>query len=237
VNIEPEQKIILLNNSFIISRSAFNADGGDKFIRKPIEIRGDNINNGGGIFLINTKEENIFKNIIFKNLTGKGNHLLLDKYILFGAINVYKSKLNLKDFDINNISSEDALNVISSNFSISDGNFNDINFDAIDSDYSKGFINNLFFQNIKNDALDFSESSVNVSGIIFKNIGDKAVSCGENSKIKIKNVDIFKSFLGIVSKDGSSVVGNDIKNNFVSIPFASFKKKNEYDGEVLELKS
>lgn len=237
VKIEPEQKIILLNNSFIISRSAFNVNGGDKFSKKPIEIRGDDLNKGGGIFLINTKQENFFKNIIFKNLTGNVNHILLNKYIIFGAINVYKSQLKLKDFEINNMSSEDALNVISSNFSISDGIFSDVDFDAIDSDYSEGFINNLFFQNIKNDALDFSESKVNVSDIRFKNIGDKAVSCGENSEIKIKNLDIFKSFLGIVSKDGSSVVGNYIENNFVSIPFASYKKKKEYDNAILQLNS
>ena len=235
VKIEYEQKIILTNNSIILSESVFNVDGGDPLINKPIEIRGEPNNKGGGIFIINTKKKNIFRNIIFKNLNGSMDNLFLNKFIIYGAINIYKSPVSLQNFEISEILSEDAINIISSNFLIENGIIRNIAFDGIDIDNGHGNMNNLLLKNISNDGLDFSESSVNISNINFENIGDKAVSIGENSKLNIQDLNIFKSFLGIVSKDGSIVSANNIKNRDVLIPFASYKKKNEYTSPVLKL--
>jgi len=235
VKIEYEQKIILTNNSIIISESAFNVDGGDPLINRPIEIRGEPNNKGGGIFITNTKKNNIFRNIIFKNLNGSIDNLFLNKFIIYGAINIYKSSVTLQNFEISEIFAEDAINIISSNFLIENGIIRNIAFDGIDVDNGQGNMNNLFLKNISNDALDFSESSVNVSNINFENITDKAVSIGENSKLNIQNLNIYKSFLGIVSKDGSIVSANNIKNKDVLIPFASYKKKNEYKSPLLKL--
>jgi hypothetical protein len=235
VKIEPEQKIILINNSIITSGSAFNADGGDPLVNNPIEIRGETNNKGGGIFITNTKKKNIFKNVLFQNLGGSVDNLFLDRFVIYGAINIYKSPINLQNFEFSEISSEDAINIISSNFLIKNGIFTNIAFDGIDIDNGYGNINNLIFKNISNDALDFSESSINVSNVDFENITDKAVSVGENSKVNLKNLNIFKSFLGIVSKDGSIVSAKNIKNKDVLIPFSSYKKKNEYNAPILKL--
>ena len=235
VTIKPEQKIILINNSIIMSESAFNADGGDPLINKPIEIRGETNNKGGGIFIKNVKDNNIFKNITFKNLSGSIDNLLLNRFVVYGAVNIYKSQIVLQNFKFSEISSEDSINVISSNFLIENGIFINTAFDAIDIDYGYGNINNLLFKNINNDALDFSESSVNVSNVNFENITDKAVSIGENSKVNLQNIDIFKSFLGIVSKDGSLVSAKNINNKDVRIPFASYIKKKEFNSPTLKL--
>lgn len=228
VKINPEQKIILINNSIILSRSPFQADGGDPLLNKPIEIGGYNNNKGGGIYIIGSKSTNLFNNILFKNLNGAINHIFLNKFIIYGAINIYSSSIELKNFSFRNISSEDALNVVSSNFTITDGNFEDIDFDGIDIDNGSGKIDNINFKNISNDGLDFSESSITVSNVSFNNIGDKAVSAGENSKINMQNLNISKSFLGIVSKDGSHVKATQVKLKDIKIPFASYIKKNEY---------
>ena len=83
--------------------------------------------------------------------------------------------------------------------------------------------------------MDFSESSSEIFNVKFKNIGDKAISAGENSKLEIENINIFKSFVGIASKDGSSVSVSNIKNQYVLIPYASFKKKNEYENPSLKI--
>ena len=67
----------------------------------------------------------------------------------------------------------------------------------------------------------------------FENIGDKSISNGENSEINISNLNIKKSYLGIASKDGSVVNVKNISLSNVTIPFASYKKKNEYDIPIL----
>ena len=230
------EEIVLTDNSFIISESKFNVDGGDPANNPSIIIRGNNENMGGGLFIKNVEDENFFRNVIFENLNGNLNEPLLNKYYLYGAINIYNSKIKLNNFHFKNIFSEDAINIISSDFLLENGVFNEISSDAIDIDYGKGIVNNLEMKNILNDAIDFSESNANISNIFFGNIGDKAISAGENSKIEIDNLKISDSYLGITSKDGSDVNAKNIKISSVTIPFASYKKKNEYNEPQLKIK-
>ena len=190
---------------------------------------------GGGLFIKNVEDENFFRNVIFENLNGNLNEPLLNKYYLYGAINIYNSKIKLNNFHIKNIFSEDAINIISSDFLLENGVFNEISSDAIDVDYGKGIVNKLEMKNILNDAIDFSESNASISNIFFGNIGDKAISAGENSKIEIDNLKISDSYLGITSKDGSDVNAENIKISSVTIPFASYKKKNEYSEPQLKI--
>ena len=236
VEIVSGEEIVLTNNSFIISESPFNADGGDPISNPSIKIRGKNDNMGGGLFIKNVKDENYFQNVAFENLSGNLNDPLLNKYFIYGAINIYNSKLKLKNFQITNILSEDAINIISSDFLLENGVFNKISSDAIDVDYGNGIISDLQMKNILNDAIDFSESHTNVSNVYFENVKDKAISAGENSKIEIDNLKISNSYLGIVSKDGSSVNAKNIKVSSVIIPFASYKKKSEYQTPELKIK-
>ena len=84
----------------------------------------------------------------------------------------------------------------------------------------KGDISGLEIINIKNDAIDVSETNAAISHIYFDNIGDKAISAGENSDLEINDVQIVKSYLGIVSKDGSTVNAKNINTSNVRIPFA-----------------
>ena len=93
------------------------------------------------------------------------------------------------------------------------------------------------FQNIGNDALDFSGSSVKIENIFGDYINDKFVSVGENSKLNIQNANLVNSSIGIASKDGSNVSANKLIFDKVIYPFASYKKKNEYDGGILKIKN
>ena len=76
---------------------------------------------GGGLFLLNKKRKNFFNNVIFKNLNGSINDMFLEKFVIYGAINFYNSSLTLKNFVISDITSEDAINIVSSNFSLENG--------------------------------------------------------------------------------------------------------------------
>ena len=218
-------EIILINDSFIISESVVIADGGKTNIDKPIIIRGEENNNGGGLFIKDMSQKNLFQNVIFKNLNGKLDNLLLSQYIIYGSLNFYNTEVNLSEIKMTNILSEDAINIIKSNFEIKNSYFDTISSDAIDVDYGKGSLRNLKFENILNDGVDFSESNVTINNLIFNNVGDKAISVGENSSLKINNTSITKSYIGVVSKDGSIVKVDQIKTNEVKFPFASYQKK------------
>ena len=235
VKIYSGQEIILANNSFLISESPIIADGGKKYKDLPIRITGKKNAKGGGIFIKNASEKNIFKNVIIKNLHGNTQNLLLSKYIIYGSLNFFNTEAYLENVQINDIFSEDAINLVNTKFEIIDCKFDNIASDAIDVDNGNGIINKLSARYVANDALDFSESEVDIYNLNFYDIGDKAISVGENSIVRINNLFIDKSYIGVVSKDGSYVYGKNITNQNVKIPFAAYIKKKEYKFPKLNL--
>ena len=237
----PGDKIEILNNSFIFSKSHWIAKGSKQ---DPIIISGNENNNGGGIYIYDNKEKNFIKNVNFKYFVGTNsqkeqinkNFEYFKKFNLLGSINFYNVDIHLEDILFDKILSEDALNIVSSNkFLLKNIYFKNINSDAIDVDFSTGKMVNIYSHNIKNDALDFSKSNVKLKNIYVKNVGDKIISAGENSKLIIENLYGENSFIGIASKDGSSVKLTNyvFKNNKYN--FASYIKKNGYDSPIIKI--
>ena len=221
VIINPGQKLILLNNSFIISNSPWIADGREK----EIVISGLENNSGGGIMIKNSTERSYFNNIKFSHLSG---YNLNSEFIISGAVNFYKTDVLLEKVLFEKIISEDAINIVNSKFNIKNIKFKESKSDSIDLDFSDGFIHEAMFINIGNDAIDFSGSNVDASNIYFEKIGDKMISVGENSNVNLSNIKANKSFVGIASKDGSIVTASNIKMENVTLPFLSYNKKFEY---------
>ena len=224
--IKPGQKIILTNNSFIISNSPWIIGG----LGKKTIISGEKNNYGGGIYIGETNELSVIQNTEFSYLTGNKNN---PEFLILGSINFHDTKIHIKNVNFKNILSEDAINIFRSKFKIQNGIYSDIASDAIDIDFSNGEINNIQFINIKNDAIDFSGSNANVYNCYFDNVNDKLISVGEKSKINISKIKAINSFVGIVSKDGSRVYSNEISFANVSIPYAAYQKKKEYDHGIL----
>ena len=233
IKIFPGQKIILTNNAFIFSVSPWIV-GGKK---ERVFISGKKDNFGGGVVISKTNLISKFTNTSFSYLNGinKNINLLAQQYILTGAININHSEVFFENVEFKEIEAEDALNIINSRFKISNSYFEKIKSDAIDIDFGIGDILNSSFANIKNDAIDFSGSKVNLKNIKFSYIGDKIVSVGENSIVNIEDVFGKNSFVGLVSKDGSILTGENIYFDNVNIPFASYIKKNEYDKGTLKV--
>ena len=185
-----------------------------------------NEENGNGILIINTNEESLLNNVIFKNLSAPS--VISGKGIL-GSINFYQADvkiLNTKFY--NNLIGDDYINIIRSNFYIENSYFEGTNSDSIDVDFSKGSIIDSKFYMSKNDAIDFSGSEVNLEDISIYGSGDKAISVGEGSILKAKNLIIENSNIGIASKDNSSVYLDNVTINDVNIGLAAYIKKVEY---------
>ncbi len=231
VVINPGQKLILTNNAFIISNSHWNIGGKSK----PVVISGKKDNLGGGILIGDTKKLSKIENTKFSYLNGYDLEKNFE-YIILGSINFHQTKVKIDNVIFENIFSEDAINIFRSEFNIYDAQYTNISSDAIDIDFSDGNINKANFVDIKNDAIDFSGSNVNIDNTYFDNVNDKIISAGENSNININKVKGKNSYAGIISKDGSKVVSNNIYFDGVKIPFAAYQKKNEYEFPHLEAK-
>ena len=96
-----------------------------------------------------------------------------------GAIVFYNSDINIDNVIFSNNSAEDSLNIIESNYKLTNVIFENTISDAFDSDYSNGYIENINLRDVGGDGLDFSGGHVELNKIEAKNIFDKAISAGE----------------------------------------------------------
>ena len=88
-----------------------------------------------------------------------------------------------------------SINIFSSKFDLENCYFSNILSDAIDFDFSNGKAKNIEFNSVGNDAIDFSGSKAIIKNIFFNEVGDKVVSVGENSRVKIFNIEGKNSLL------------------------------------------
>ncbi|MEA3448971.1 MAG: CotH kinase family protein [Bacteroidota bacterium] len=199
----------------------------------PVNICGTPTNNvniigedtvSGYFVVLGAEEKSVVKHCNFKNQ----NTLAYNGWILTGAVTFYESDVEITHSGFSNNHSEDALNIIRSDFVVSDCLFNQTFSDAFDSDFCTGILSNSEFLNTGNDAIDFSGSQIDISNCRMINIGDKAVSGGEASTLKLNNIDIDNAVTGISSKDLSVLTGNNIKINNVTYGVLLLEKKIEF---------
>jgi hypothetical protein len=243
VIIKNDQSIILLNNAFIFSNSNWIAKSNKK---DGILIQGAKNNFGGGLIISNSKKS-YFKNVRFEYLRGldfsnKFNNAAQSSsyqnfdygYKIYGAINFFNSEVDLINLNFSNITSEDALNIVESNFNIKKNTFNNILSDAIDIDNGEGEILDCSFFNISNDAIDLSGSIVKIVNIKTNYVKDKAISSGENSILNINNLLSKNGFIGVANKDGSKVFLSNANFDKIEIPIAAYSKKNNFSESFMK---
>lgn len=147
---------------------------------------------------------------------------------LTGAVNIYESNVKITNSKFINNLCEDALNIVRSNFDVSNCYFANTSGDAFDSDFCSGIVENCVFEKTKNDAIDFSGSKIEISNCQMTNIGDKAISAGERSKLYVKNVRIEVSVIGLASKDLSLIEVKDTKVDNCTYALVILQKKPEF---------
>lgn len=232
--IEPGSTIILKNNANLISRSPIIARGTPD---NPINFIGAarNKNQQGGIVVINTN--NNYSEFDYVNFESLGAPKIEEQgWGLLGAINFYESNVRFKNSIFkDNRSGDDILNIIRSEFAISESLFKNSSADALDSDFSNGEIYNCEFRNTGNDAIDISGTKLRSQNIRMKNIGDKGISVGERSELNLDNLNINYTNIGITSKDGSHAIARNITISNAKIAFVALQKKPEYSPANLKI--
>ncbi|OFX17009.1 MAG: hypothetical protein A2033_04630 [Bacteroidetes bacterium GWA2_31_9] len=218
VIIEEGSNIKLKNNSNIYCESAVFAKG-----NKSNNIIFSSYGTGG-ILIKNTNEKSEFVNVTFNNLNNPEDN----NWTVTGAITFYEADVQFTNCTIKNNKSEDALNIIRSNFVIDSCTISSTFSDAIDIDFGKGVIKNSSINNTGNDALDFSGSEIEILNVNLFDISDKAVSSGEKSNVYADNITINNAFIGLASKDESKFIAKNIKISNSKYSATVYQKKGEF---------
>ena len=176
---------------------------------------------------------NIFNlhNIHFNNLSKP----YIDNYILYGGVNFVDTKVALKNIVVTNSNEEDAMNIINSNSEIFNIKFENIFADALDIDFGKSSFSKISCFKINNDCLDLSGVNVNGSDISVEKSKDKAISIGENSFVKIQNLNLNQNNVGVAVKDGSISNLTNFSTEGNNFDVLLFNKKKEFNKPSLNI--
>ncbi len=186
-----------------------------------------------GFTVLNANSSSVVDFVKFENL----NTLDYKGWILTGAVNFYESDVTITNTKFYRNQCEDALNIIRSEFILSNSSFDFIYGDAFDGDFCKGEVLNTSFTNIGNDALDFSGSDIIIKNTSIVGAKDKGISGGENSRVYISNTTIQNSNIGFASKDLSVVEVVDSKVESCNYGIVLLQKKSEFGPSSMILKN
>jgi hypothetical protein len=225
--IDAGTELVFKNTGGILSESPVQIIGSKKL---PVVIRSES-NYNQGVTVLQANEESILKHVQFQSM----NNLSCEGWILTGGINFYESDVTMDNCTINNAGSEDALNIIRSNFELNSCKIKNSMSDGFDSDFSKGSIVNCRFTDIGNDAVDLSGSQVEMKDCELLNVGDKAVSVGERSVLTMKQSTITSAKIGVAAKDRSYAALSELEFSDCKYGYVAYTKKSEYGGATIEI--
>jgi len=208
------------NASFLLSYSPISFIGTPQ---NPIVVTSSD-KTGMGIVVLNAKSTSTFNYVNFSQ------NRALDRFgmSLTGMLTFYESDVEFDNCELSHNNSEDILNIIRSNYKISNCFIHDVFSDALDCDFSSGSVKHVKFKDIGNDAIDISGRSIDLFNVNIDNAEDKGVSAGENSIMKGDQITIINSGIGVSAKDLSSIKFGKLILEENKLDFAVFQKKSEY---------
>lgn len=182
--------------------------------------------------VLQADQRSVLNHVVFEDL----NTLEYDGWNLTGSVNFYESDVDISNCSFLKNHCEDALNIVRSDFHVTQSKFEDIYADAFDSDFCTGLLDYSSFDRIGNDAIDFSTSQIHIENCEIFNIQDKGISGGEGSTLWVKNTNIVNCNIGAASKDLSHVSLENVNIENCYYGLVALRKKPEYGAAVLESK-
>jgi len=217
---QEKTRLNLTNSSVIVSFSPLEFIGTKD---NPINICSDDAT-GQGVVVMSSGLKSTLEYVNFKNLSNPER----SGWKLTGAVTFYESPVDIKHCQFLNSRSEDSLNILLSDFFLSECFFEKSFSDAFDADFSSGEIIHSSFTNCGNDAIDISGSDVVINNVFINGAEDKGMSIGEDSKMKAERVEIRNATTAVASKDESKTVIEKVKLFNCRIGFNVFQKKPEF---------
>lgn len=220
VYVKPSANISLVNSTIIFKTNVIAIGNA----QKTISIKGDSLSS-----LLFSSGENI--KFHFVNFSGFGNQInrRQKNRDVTGGITFSESMVELNNCIFSkNYLGDDFVNFYRCKLMLNNIKVTSALYDAIDIDYCTGTINNLSVMGAGNDGLDFAFSKINIKNANFTYCMDKGISIGENSFIKVENIQVENNEIGIALKDESilNLSNTEFKNN--QVDFVGFSKKAQF---------
>ncbi|MDH3648860.1 MAG: CotH kinase family protein [Saprospiraceae bacterium] len=216
VVIPSSTKLDLVDRAFIYSRSPLSVMG---VADDPVII--NSTDGSGAVIIMDASHKSTFTHT---NFVGLGT-LKHNQYVLTGGVTLHESPSSFQHCVFRDSKEEDALNIIRSNFTMTNCLFENTAFDALDADFSEGTISHCWYKTTGNDAMDFSGSKIKILETQLQQIGDKGVSVGEHSTVHIHSISIDDARTGVACKDQSLLTISHIDLSNTSVGFTAFQKK------------
>ncbi len=225
---EPGAHLKFKGGGFLISFSAVDLRGDEE---SPIII--ESLDKASGAFVVmQAGQRSTVRHAVFQNQ----NTVSYNGWNLTGGLTFYESPVTILATRFLSNQCEDALNIVRSDFELSNSLFRDVFGDAFDADFCKGTVSHCGFERIGNDALDFSTSKISITNCTMREVGDKAISAGEHATIEASQIEVEKSNIAFASKDLSVLTLNDVSITSSSKGFTAYQKKPEYGPATIHLK-
>jgi len=220
VNLDIVNQSTIISYATVIMRGTKNA---------PIKIFSSD-STANAFTVIQAKGRSMLNYVVFSHL----NTMSYDGWNLSGSVNFYESDVKISNCTFEYNHCEDALNIVRSEFLVTQSKFHHIFADAFDSDFCTGLLEKSSFQFVGNDAIDFSTSQIKIDKCDIKNIADKGVSGGEGSTLEILNSSISDCNIGAASKDLSVVDMQNVVIANCNYGLVALQKKPEYGPAVFK---
>ncbi|MEZ4818785.1 MAG: hypothetical protein R3A45_02390 [Bdellovibrionota bacterium] len=183
----------------------------------------------GGLYVSGSKTKSELQHVHFKHVGVYGDRRLT------GALTFYHTTVDLDHVYIDDVDSEDAINIVRSDFVIGRLTVQNTASDGVDIDFSEGHINFLDFAKIGGDSFDVSGSKITVDHLLSKGSQDKAISIGEASHVQMHEAAVENTAIAVASKDASFLsIASLTYQDIHYFPVMAYQKKPEYasGGEV-----
>ncbi|MDN5215662.1 hypothetical protein QQ020_26530 [Fulvivirgaceae bacterium BMA12] len=220
VTAKPGVTINIVHGGKIISHSPLNFIGEKD---NPIRIISKD-KQGQGLLVLAEGRASTLKHVHFDGLTNPSHGM----WSTTSAITFYESPVSFDCVIISNNTCEDAVNVVRTNFLMTNTFFKNTQSDAFDGDFVTGKISSCVFTDLGNDAIDVSGSDLDIYDVKIFRAGDKGLSAGEDSRIEAQKIQISNSEIAVAGKDLSTIKLKDIFIKDTKLGFTAFQKKSEF---------
>lgn len=215
----PGTRLTLASGASLISMSPLEWSGSPA---EPVHISAEK--GGGGVAVLDAGELSRLEHVDFEGLTPP----VLPGVLFTGVLSFHRSPLRAAHCRFLGARGEDALNVVSTDMSLTDCAFEDAFSDAFDGDFVTGQIRRTRFLRSGNDAIDISGGHLDLEQVDIDGFGDKGLSAGENGRLAGRGISIRAGEIGAASKDGASLDLQGLRMDGVKLGFAVFQKKRHF---------
>ncbi|MFQ5416327.1 MAG: hypothetical protein ACE5FL_04665 [Myxococcota bacterium] len=183
-----------------------------------------------GVYVVESPRPSRWSHVVVRNTAG----FKRNGWSLSGGVVFRKARIDMEDCTLSGNRSDDSLNIVRSEFSLTNVTIVESESDGFDGDYVNGSINGGLIARAGGDAIDVGGSRVDVRGTRLVDIRDKAISVGERSHLSAQAVAIENASIGVASKNGSETRITDSTIEGISdVALVAYANRPEYGPGLL----